>query len=80
MITESPRPRHLHVLRPYVPSGACSSCPYRTNCHEARQRVQDTRFAVGRQYDCEFHQEFERLTRAAAPRRSWWRRLLGGDR
>lgn len=73
MRTAAPDPT---IDRAYVASGACSSCPYRANCHEARRRVQDARFGVGRQYECDFHQEFEQVSRRHQPR-PWWERLLG---
>lgn len=59
----------------YVPSGACSSCPHRGSpCQEARQRVQDQRFEVGRHYQCEFYRSIQEP--APAMPRPWWRRLI----
>lgn len=50
----------------YTPTGACAGCPYRSRCHEARQRTTELRgLGLGRHTQCEFYRAFERQSRAA---------------
>jgi hypothetical protein len=59
----------------YLPTRACRGCPYRPNCHPARQRSMDS-LGTGHHVSCEFYQAFRGREPAPPPRRSWWRRLL----
>lgn len=63
----------------YVATGACSGCPYRVNCHGARQRALDTALGLGRHTACRFYQEFERReegrARVARAKRTFLQRL-----
>jgi hypothetical protein len=69
----SPSPEVEWVAGSWRPAGACLACPYRTECHQARQRAMDRRGA-GAHLTCEYfagHQAARGLDTPAGAEPLW---------
>ena len=63
----------LQTTALFVPSGACSGCPFAARCHTARKIVHD-RLGESRRTACPFHQDWSAAERHVVVPPPRWKR------